>query len=136
MSSQTTSHFTADGNPIVRMFTWWNQAFFDKDGYTPDAFSAHYTDDAVLIKNGDVRGEGVEELAEHYRKLQGKFDKIEMLLPVIDQFQVGDRAFVHCVTKAVHGDDIFLEEAMAVATMINNRISRLVIIGRSISETA
>ncbi|MEX1146743.1 MAG: nuclear transport factor 2 family protein [Sphingomonadales bacterium] len=122
---------TGPENPIVRMFTWWNRAFGEVDGFTPQAFADHYTSDGELVVNGNLRGRGPEALARHYRNLQDSFDTIRMVLPVIDDFSCTDRAFVQCVTEAVRDGKTIREEAMAAATIRDGRIAHLKVIGRS-----
>ena len=125
---------STEENAIVRMFSWWNDAFIDPKGFTPINFSEHYTDKAVLIVNGRLRGKGLEELACHYCTLQANFTLIQMELPVLDSFSCHDRAFVQCVTKANRGDEWLHEEAMAVATLENGKIALLKVIGRPIDQ--
>lgn len=117
-------------NAIVRMFEWWNSAFADPAGFSPEAFGRHYTDDAELVVNGQLRGKGLDALARHYQSLQAKFDSIQMELPVIDHFAAGDRAFVQCVTRATQGEETVREEAMAVATLSSGKMALLKVTGR------
>lgn len=130
LSTSGSSAGAASENAIVRMFEWWNSAFADPAGFTPEAFGQHYTDDGELVVNGQLRGTGLEALARHYRGLQAKFDSIRMELPVIDHFATADRAFVQCVTRATEGDETIREEAMAVATLVSGKIALLKVIGR------
>jgi hypothetical protein len=116
-------------NPIVQMFEWWNRAFTEPDGFTPDGFRQHYTDTAELIVNGQLRGTGPEAIARHYRTLQASFDLIQMELPVIDSFECGNRAFVQCVTRATRNGEVVREEAMAAATLSSGRMSLLKVLG-------
>jgi ketosteroid isomerase-like protein len=128
--SMTDSNTDAPANAIVQMFTWWNGAFRAADGFTPEAFARFYTDDGALIVNGNLRGRGPAALAAHYKRLQEAFDIIQMELPVIDEFNCGNRAFVHCVTVATKGGSTHREEAMATATLQNGRIAVLQVLGR------
>jgi hypothetical protein len=112
------------------MFNWWNQAFLDPEGFTPEAFGQHYTGNAELTVNGQLRGTGLDALARHYRRLQQEFESIQMELPVIDGFCCGNRAFVQCVTRAVRAGQTVREEAMAIATVSAGKIARLEVIGR------
>lgn len=112
------------------MFEWWNSAFADPAGFSPEAFGRHYTDDAELVVNGQLRGKGLDALARHYQSLQAKFDSIQMELPVIDHFAAGDRAFVQCVTRATQGEETVREEAMAVATLSSGKMALLKVTGR------
>ena len=117
------------GNPIVGMFEWWNGEFLDPEGFSPDEFRLHYTEDALLIVNGNLRGQGLDALSRHYRKLQAEFDSIQMELPVLDEFVCRDRAFVQCVTRAERSGELVREESMAVATIGPEGISLLKVIG-------
>jgi hypothetical protein len=119
-------------NPIVRMFEWWNAEFSDPEGFSPQAFGLHYCEDARLMVNGNLRGQGYEALSRHYRKLQSEFDSIQMELPVLDQFSCGDRAFVQCVTRAISSGNETREEAMAVAKLSSGRIAFLNVLGRKL----
>lgn len=117
-------------NPIVRMFEWWNAEFTNPEGFAPEGFRLHYSEDARLIVNGNLRGQGLDALSRHYRKLQSEFDSIQMELPVIDEFVCRDRAFVQCITRAERSGELVREESMAVATLTADGMSLLKVIGR------
>lgn len=117
-------------NPIVRMFEWWNAEFANPEGFAPEGFGLHYSEDARLIVNGNLRGQGLDALSRHYRKLQSEFDSIKMELPVIDEFACRDRAFVQCITRAERAGELVVEESMAVATLTADGMSLLKVIGR------
>jgi hypothetical protein len=120
-------------NPIIRMFEWWNAEFRNPQGFAPEAFRLHYREDARLIVNGNLRGEGVDALSRHYRRLQSEFDSIQMELPVIDEFACDDRAFVQCITRAERSGELVREESMAVATLTTEGMSLLKVIGHRLS---
>lgn len=120
-------------NPIIQMFEWWNKEFRNPQGFAPDAFRLHYREDARLIVNGDLRGEGIDALSRHYRRLQSEFESIQMELPVIDEFACHDRAFVQCITRAERAGGVVREESMAVATLTGEGMSLLKVIGHRLS---
>ena len=120
-------------NPIVRMFEWWNVEFSSPDGFAPEAFNLHFSENAALIVNGNLRGRGFDALSRHYRKLQREFDSIQMELPVLDGFACGDRAFVQCITCAVRSGEVIREESMAAATLIAGKMSLLKVMGRRLT---
>lgn len=134
MSTSAQGNVTAaqDKNAIVRMFEWWNGAMMDPNLLTPEAFSNHYTKDAQLIVNGNLRGQGLDALARHYRALRVDFESIQMVLPVLDSFESAGRAYVQCITHAVRGGETVREEAMAAATVCGGKISLLNVIGRKL----
>ncbi|MEJ8567969.1 hypothetical protein [Elongatibacter sediminis] len=119
-------------NPIVRMFEWWNTAITRPDGFTPEAFGNHFSADARLIVNGDLRGQGLDALARHFRNIQAEYDSVAMELPPLDTFACDGRAFVQVVTRAVRDGKVLREESMAVATLDGDRMSLLKVIGRSL----
>lgn len=119
-------------NAIIRMFEWWNGAMLVPTLFTPEAFSNYYTDDAKLIVNGNLRGQGLDALARHYRALRVDFSSIQMELPVLDSFEGEGRAFVQCITRAVRDGETSREEAMAAATLAGGKISLLQVIGRKL----
>ncbi len=113
-------------NIIEAMFSWWNEAMADPDGFTAAAFGQFYSDDARLIVNGQLRADSLEGLAAHYRRIQSLPATIRMALPVDDAFAIPDRAFVHCRTLVKPDDgEPGEEEAMAFAVVRDGRMTLL-----------
>lgn len=119
-------------NIIVRMFDWWNGAMRCNDGLTAEAFAQFYTEDAQLVVNGQVRSRNLAEMAVHYQGVRSRCDAVEMLLPVEEAFACGDRAFVHCRTRAVIGGRTAAEEAMAYAVVRDGRMALLRVVSLSV----
>ncbi|MCC5863018.1 MAG: hypothetical protein JJT93_14045, partial [Gammaproteobacteria bacterium] len=69
------------GRVLEAMFEWWNEAYQDPEGFTPEAFARYYTEDAVMIINGNLRGVGPVALARHFRNIQAATEAVEIELP-------------------------------------------------------
>ncbi|MDA5193958.1 nuclear transport factor 2 family protein [Govanella unica] len=115
---------------ITQMFRWWNEAYTDPNGFTPEAFSRFYTDDAELIVNGNSRGKGLQALSAHYQRIQAAVPLAQMVLPVDDDFATTDRAFVHCHEQAKRADGTEkLSECFAYAEVRDGKMSVLRVVG-------
>jgi len=119
-------------NPIIRFFTWWNDAMADPDQLQADGFARHFTDTCELIVNGHLRASDPGSLAIHYRAIADRLDVVQMVLPVEHEFSTGENAFVHCRTRAVLGEQESAEEAMAYAIVEGGRIRRLRVVSLSV----
>jgi limonene-1,2-epoxide hydrolase len=75
---------------LSRMFIWWNQAFKDPEGFTPEAFGRYFTDDAVMRINGTNRAKGLKDLAARFRMIQSKVDAVEIQVPFVTVFPSAD----------------------------------------------
>lgn len=112
-------------DPLVAMFVWWNAAYQQKDGFTAEAFSHYFTPDAVMRINGKDRCHGLEDLAQHFRKIQAETEVVVVELPFIDEFVSahGEQIFTHHFVRArEHGADS-RERVMGYATIKNGKIS-------------
>jgi hypothetical protein len=117
-------------NIIEDMFSWWNEAMADPDGFTAAAFGQFYSDDARLIVNGQLRSDTLEGMAAHYRRIQALPATIRMALPVDEAFATTDRAFVHCRTLVNPQDGNPTEdESMAYAVLRDGRMTLLRVVG-------
>jgi hypothetical protein len=110
---------------LVEMFVWWNAAYKQKDGFTEAAFSKYFTADAILRVNGSDRSKGLEDLAAHFRAIQGRSEMVEIELPFIDEFTSasGDRIFTHHFVKAREKGQDSRERVMGYAAIRAGRIS-------------
>lgn len=79
-----------DTDVVTRMFNWWNQAIKDPNGFTPEAFSRYFTDDATLRINGTNRAKGLTDLAARFRKIQASVDAVEIHTPFVEAFSSPD----------------------------------------------
>ncbi|WP_380874928.1 hypothetical protein [Sphingomonas sp. DBB INV C78] len=89
---------------VSRMFTWWNVAFKDPNGFTVEAFSRYFTKDAVLRINGTNRAAGIEDLAARFRMIQSKVDAVEIKVPFVEAFSSpdGSKIFTYHLEESMH----------------------------------
>ena len=112
-------------DPLVAMFQWWNGAYKQKDGFTAESFSRYFTADAVMRINGKDRCKGLDDLAQHFRDIQARTERVAIVLPFIDEFTSpsGDRIFTHhFVLAREHGKDS-RDRVMGYASIKNGKIS-------------
>ena len=90
-------------DPVSRMFVWWNAAFKDPEGFTPEAFSEHFTEDAVMRINGTNRAKGLTDLAARFRKIQASVQSVEIKVPFVEAFSSpdGSKVFTYHLESAV-----------------------------------
>ena len=119
-------------NIITRFFGWWNGAMADPDQLTAEGFAAHFAVDGQLIVNGNLRATGPEACAVHYRAIAARCDEVGIVLPVETAFACEDRAFVHCRTHVLVNGEAAAEEAMAYATIANDRMTLLRVVSLSV----
>lgn len=110
-------------DPLVAMFVWWNQAFREKEGFTPESFGRYFTKDAVMKINGKERVRGVDNLAVHFRKIQGRADAVEIKLPFIEEFRQGNKIFTYHYVTAREGGKDALEHVMGYAEIKDGKIA-------------
>ena len=122
----------AEGNALTRMFRWWNEAY-RQDAFTEEAFAEHFSEDVVLIVNGDVRARGLEELTSHFRRIKRATQAVEIELPLDETFTSQDKIFGHYRARSkVEGVDA-LEDTMASIGTANGRIAFFNAISRRIT---
>jgi hypothetical protein len=116
---------TAD--PLVEMFVWWNNAYREKDGFTAESFSRHFTPNAVMRINGKIRSKGVADLAQHFRAIQADTESVVIELPFLDEFTSakGDRIFTHHFVDARAKGVDSRERVMGYAAIKNGKISMI-----------
>jgi len=107
-AAATTPHiFSAPSKDDVvsRMFVWWNAAFKDPKGFTPEAFGRFFTDDAVMRINGTNRAKGLVDLAARFRTIQGKVEAVEIKVPFVEAFSSpdGSKIFTYHLEEAIEG---------------------------------
>jgi limonene-1,2-epoxide hydrolase len=90
---------------VARMFVWWNAAFKDPNGFTPEAFGKYFTDDAVMRINGTNRAKGLVDLAKRFRMIQGKVTAVEIQVPFVEAFSSpdGSKIFTYHLENATEG---------------------------------
>jgi ketosteroid isomerase-like protein len=117
----------AEADPLVAMFVWWNAAYKDPHGFTAEAFGRYFTPDAVMRINGSDRCKGLTDLAQHFRDIQTKTQKVVIDLPFIDEFTSarGDQIFTHHFVYAREDGKDSRERVMGYATIRDGKISLL-----------
>jgi ketosteroid isomerase-like protein len=114
-------------DPLVAMFSWWNAAYRQKDGFTAESFGRYFTPDAVMRINGSDRSKGLSDLAQHFSAIQASTEMVAIDLPFIDEFTSADgkQIFTHHFVRArEHGKDS-RERVMGYATLRDGKISLL-----------
>ncbi|MCC5863019.1 MAG: DUF885 domain-containing protein [Gammaproteobacteria bacterium] len=111
------------GDVLVGMFEWWNEAYQDPEGFTPEAFARFFDDDAVMVINGNARGPGPVAIARHFRAIQAAVDEVEILLPFREGFDEGARSFTYHYTRAEVDGETRYSRVMGYALVRNGRIA-------------
>jgi limonene-1,2-epoxide hydrolase len=95
---------TVANDVVSRMFVWWNGAIKDPNGFTPEAFSRYFTDDAVMRINGTDRAKGLTDLAARFRKIQSSVDAVEIHVPFVEAFSSpdGSKIFTYHLESSTH----------------------------------
>ena len=90
-------------DPVSQMFLWWNAAYKDPEGFTPEAFGKHFTADAVMRINGTTRAKGLADLAQRFRKIQAGVEAVEIKVPFVEAFSSpdGSKVFTYHLEEAM-----------------------------------
>ncbi|MXO67058.1 hypothetical protein [Altericroceibacterium endophyticum] len=124
-SEALTFNTPVDNDVLTKMFQWWNTAYKNPEGFTPEAFGTYFTDDAVMRINGKKRVSGLDDLATHFRKIQADTDKVVINLPFIRSFSSPDGSKIftyHSIDAAANGEDSN-ELVMGYAEIRDGKIS-------------
>jgi len=108
---------------LVDMFTWWNAAFHESDGFTAQAFRRHFTEDARMIINGSLRAEGVESLAKHFTRIRERVDDVEIVLPFKEAFSAGNKTFTYHKVRARNDGEETIERVMGWAEIRGGKLA-------------
>jgi len=108
---------------LTRMFTWWNAAYREKDGFTEAAFRQYWTDDAELIIDGKVSAKGIAELTQHFRAIQARLPSVEIILPFEMEFSSGNRIFTWHYIRSVVNGEVHCMQAMGYAEVVGGKLS-------------
>ena len=111
-----------DESELVRMFAWWNDAITKPEGFTIEAFSQHFTDDAAIIVNNEVLVRGISNMVPHFRKIQENTDSVEIVLPFEEEFREGNRIFTYHRIKAVESGKSRESHVMGYAVIRSGKI--------------
>jgi limonene-1,2-epoxide hydrolase len=110
---------------LSRMFAWWNAAYKDPNGFTPQAFARHFTPDAVMRINGTDRARGLTDLAARFRMIQAKVDAVEIQLPFVTAFASADgtKLFTYHLEKSVENGKPGHSMVMGYAELRDGKIA-------------
>ncbi len=114
---------------LVDMFRWWNDAYNEDDGFTAENFARYYTEDAVMLINGNRRGTGPAELAAHFRNIKANSEEVEIMLPFLESFNSGDRTFTAHYVRSIRGGPEQWEHIMGYAVIRDGRIALINFVG-------
>ena len=118
---------TREENAITRMFAWWNKAYED-NAFTETGFAEFFTEDAPFVVNGNVRGTGPRQIAEHFQRIREKTDDVKLVTPVLATVADDTHGFVHYRSTFAAGDATGEEECLAVAELRDGKISSFKVI--------
>ena len=121
---------------LTRMFVWWNAAFKQSEGFTPQAFGQYFTDDAVMRIDGTVRAQGLDALAKRFRMIQGRASKVEIKIPFVTSFSSpdGSKIFTSHVIDSVDGGKAAHELVMGYATIRGGKIAMIDFVSGTLPE--
>jgi limonene-1,2-epoxide hydrolase len=102
-TAQQTFSAPSKDDVVSRMFVWWNAAFKDPEGFTPQAFGRYFTNDAVMRINGTNRAQGLTDLAARFRMIQKGVEAVEIKVPFVEAFSSpdGSKIFTYHLEEAV-----------------------------------
>jgi ketosteroid isomerase-like protein len=115
------------------MFKWWNETARSEGGFTAEGFTKFFTDDAVLIVNGDQRAKGPDALARHFEKIRVSLDSVSIRLPLEHAFGAGDDVFLHYRVDAVAAGVAASEEAMGYLRLRDGHIAVMNVLSRDLA---
>ncbi len=117
------------GRVLEAMFEWWNEAYHDPDGFTPEAFARYYTEDSVMLINGNLRGVGPVALARHFRNIQAATEDVEIVLPFDQAFSAGNRTFTSHLVRSRRDGVEHRERVVGYALITDGRIALINFVG-------
>lgn len=120
---------------LSRMFTWWNAAYREKDGFNDAAFRQFWIEDAELIIDGKVSAKGIADLTRHFRAIQARVPSVEIVLPFQMEFSSGNRIFTWHYIRSVVDGKVHCMQAMGYADVVDGKIA-LVHLTRTELKTA
>lgn len=119
---------------LSTMFRWWNAAFCNPKGFTPESFAHYWTDDAELIINGRPAVKGLEALAAHFVGIQSRVEQVEIILPFEMVHQTDNRIFTWHYVRVLNNNKRSVEQVMGYADLIDDRIQAVNFTGVDLAE--
>ena len=90
---------------LVQMFKWFNVAYVEDQAFTEDGFAQYFTDDIVFELNGKRSPKGLKSLTERFNKLKNTYYRIEIILPMKEEFSSGNRMFTYHLNRGKIKED-------------------------------
>ncbi|TQV82626.1 hypothetical protein FKG94_07815 [Exilibacterium tricleocarpae] len=117
--------FAADDpdNALVRMFSWWNGAIQEPNGFTEAAFRRHFTEQAAIIINGKERVRGIKPMVEHFKRIQASVEAVKIVLPFEEGFASGNRIFTYHLIRSRNNGVSSVSHVMGYAVVEQGRIA-------------
>lgn len=124
-AAETTFSAPTAQDPVSRMFVWWNAAFKDPNGFTPEAFGRYFTEDAVMRINGTNRAKGLVDLAARFRMIQGKVQAVEIKVPFVEAFSSpdGSKVFTYHLEEGTENGKVSHSMVMGYAEIRDGKIA-------------
>jgi len=119
---------------LSRMFQWWNIAFKQADGFTPQAFRTYFTEDATLTLEGRTVIHGIPEWVEHFRKIQASGREVEIAVPFKDVFQQGNHIFTYHVIRSRGAGKVTCALAAGDAVLRSGKIASITLVRSTLDE--
>jgi hypothetical protein len=84
---------------LVQMFKWFNVTYVKEQAFTEEGFAQYFTDDIVFELNGKRSPKGLKSLTERFNKLKDTYYRIEIILPMKEEFSSGNRIFTYHLNR-------------------------------------
>lgn len=112
-------------DPVTRMFQWWNAAFKDPEGFTPEAFGRYFTEDAVMRINGTNRAQGLTDMAARFRMIQKRVESVEIKVPFVEAFSSpdGSKIFTYHLEESIEKGKVNHGMVMGYVEMQDGKIA-------------
>lgn len=125
LAAEQTFSAPVKNDVLSRMFIWWNQAIKDPNGFTVEAFSRYFTDDAVLRINGTNRAAGIQNLTERFRMIQKGVEAVEIKVPFVEAFSSpdGSKIFTYHLEEAMEKGKASHSMVMGYAEIRDGKIA-------------
>jgi hypothetical protein len=121
---------------LSEMFAWWNEAMASPGGFTEEAFSVWFTDDAPLVIDGVEVMRGPAGWAQRFQMIQAQTDAVEIVLPFRYSFQQGDRIYTYHVIRSRAQGKVSCMLAAGHADLVAGKISAVTLVRAEIDPAS
>jgi len=87
-------------DPFSRMFTWWNSAFKQENGFNAHGFRRFFTEDATLTLEGREVIHGIDQWVAHFRRIQASGAEVEIVVPFKTVFRQANKIYSYHVIRS------------------------------------